>query len=210
MQQSIVLFGDYTYYRKHTAHYKSVRQTTFLRELQSTKARLSIMEQMAAWCSRQGIDASQWLYSLFVNRQWLFAPPLVIGQLTSKKSLEKYKKFNDYKFYNDYQREKILAARCRNNTQFDPNRDVNPSIEKYKLYYKSQNRFDACMDDMTVHTFGYHPKSLVCLDCPIRLECKTKLEAIVNFDIMALRLGFLSSETAQIQARTRAQGYVRR
>lgn len=208
MDQARQLFADYKYYRIHTANIQKLKkEKPYLRELKETPERLKLMAHMAAWCEQRGINPRLWLYSLFVSRRWLFAPKLESSNLISKKHLPKFQRLKDYTFYREYQQ--VQEAANPSPEAFDPNRDISSTAEQAKRYYLSTNSTQTCMSRMKEETFGYHPKSPVCLYCPISAECKTRLEASVTFDIIALRQGKLTSEEARRQALARVQGHGR-
>jgi len=145
-----------------------------------------------------------WLYSLFVSRKWLFAPKLEPSNLLSEKHLPKFQRLKDYSFYRQYQQ--VQEALNPSPDSFDPNRDLSSTAEQAKRYYLAAGNAAECMNRMRDETFGFHPKSTVCCNCPAASECRESLEASVRFDIIALRNGTLSVEEARHQALARMQG----
>jgi hypothetical protein len=67
----------------------------------------------------------------------------------------------------------------------------------------------ACMNGIETETFGYHPKSKICVACPARGECLQRLKERVNFDIEALRSGTITTEEAYRTALGRINGYTK-
>lgn len=79
---------------------------------------------------------------------------------------------------------------------FDPNRDISGTTEAYKRRHLMDGDPQLCMERMSVETFGYHPRSLVCARCPLAQACAGRLQASVNFDILALRRGEITAQQA--------------
>lgn len=207
MQQAQRLFRDYCYYRSYTANIQRIKkQKSYLRDPKSTPARLKLMAQMAKWCEDRGFGPSEWLYSLFAVRRWFFCPKLDHSHLQSEKHIPKYKQFCDYTFYQQRQMEwKSMSAPAL--STFDPNRDLSHTAENSKRVYLAIGQTDECMSRMNAETFGYHPRSSVCARCPAALACLGQLQQSVNFDVLALRRGEITSEQAKSQALSRFQHY---
>ncbi len=70
-------------------------------------------------------------------------------------------------------------------------------LKKRYVMWGNQAR---CMSEMETETFGYHPKSEVCQSCQARHQCAAILQSKVGFDIMALRLGSITTEQARTVA----------
>lgn len=207
MEQAKQLFKDYCYYRSHTANIKRIKQQKpYLRDPKPTPTRLKLMAHMAAWCQARGFSPSEWLYSLFVSRRWLYCPKLDKSHLQSEKHIPRYKQLRDHALYQQRQVE-LEATAAPSLSTFDPNRDLSHTAEDSKRAYLATGQMETCMARMGVETFGYHPKSSVCARCPIASACLAQLQQSVNFDVLALRRGDLTSEEAKDQALSRVQHY---
>lgn len=205
MAQAEVLFGDYLFYKAHTANYKRMRaERPYLRQMKATSARLKLFESMAVWCSVRGLAAREWLCSLFVSRRWLYAPKLERAHLESEKHLRRFPDCADYRMLELRQRQAQPAG-----VGFDPNVDILPAVELLKQQFLKDGRAADCMAGMFSTTYGYHPRSGVCGRCPLAQSCAAQLCAGIPFDILALRRGELSSEAARTQALARVQSYGR-
>lgn len=203
--QARQLFRDYCYYRQYTAHVQKLKEERpYLRDLKETPARLKLFARMAKWCEDQGISPKEWLYSLFVSRRWLFCPKLDQAHLQSKKHIPKFRKLHDYILYRKRQMEQE-SLQAPPPEVFDPNRDLSHTAEDAKNDYVRTGRYELCMEQMAVETFGFHPKSAVCARCLAAKACQGKLVQSVNFDVLALRRGEITSDEAQAKALSRVQ-----
>jgi len=208
------LFYDYSYYRKHTLYLKKIMQEKpFLQSLKPTKQRLELLTKMVEWCGKKNIDPDLWLFSLFVVRRWKYAPRLAESHLLSEKHVEKFGKYKtslqNNAFYRKYLESK-KASEPPDDSNFDPNRDLSSSAEYAKRRYLLFQDSKTCMAQMYTETFGYHPKSMYCVYCPIKQKCCEKLMSLVNFDIVALRLGKITAREAHQKSLNGVQGYGRR
>lgn len=201
------LFDDYRYYRNYTAHtQRRKRERPYLRELKATPQRLKLFTEMAEWCRDHGVEPRQWLYSLFASRKWLFAPKLERSHLCSEKHFPKFQKIIDYAMFTRRQVNQQNLESLSTNS-FDPNRDISQASENAKRRYLFQNDTQSCMSRISDETFGYHPRSTACARCPAQVECRDRLQAMVDFDIQALRRGEMTSEAARNHVLVRAQRY---
>lgn len=204
MESARKLFSDYCYYCRYTVQVQNRRKGRSLRDLKETPARLKLLAHMAKWCGAQGINARSWLYSLFVSRRWMFCPALKSTHLQSKNHLPKYRDLRDFGLY----RQRLLeqaSIPAPAVTTFDPNRDLSHTAEETKAAYLRFGRSVACSAAMVLDTFGYHPRSAVCARCPEAKGCRDRLVQAVDFDVLALRLGEITSVEARTQALNRVQ-----
>lgn len=194
MNGAETLLEDYNDYRFRTHHIQQLRQNG--QNVHSLgRKRLSAFEGLQEWCAEHQVDARRWLCSLFEARRWLFAPPL--NQLKSKKHLKRYSKMDTIPvFRNRIQQERQTRLNTAGEV-FDPNRDLSASAETLKRRYLTLSTYDRCIEKMDDETYGYHPRSTVCQECPAQHTCSTMLQAKVGFDIMALRRGQMTAEQAQ-------------
>jgi hypothetical protein len=200
------LWDDFVYYQSCTGHQQQRRRTNpFIKPLKATVERLRLMDKMKQWCAEKNVPVRQWLYSLFATRRWLFAPQLTPGHLCSENHLIKFATFSDYDFYTDYVQRLAQSQPLEGN--FDPNRDLSHTAEENKRYYVASGRMELCMSQMATETFGFHPKSKICVECSLRVKCAERLQASVRFDIQAVRRGELSAEAAYRQTLTQVFGY---
>jgi len=196
------LFEDYEYYRLFTANYRRLQQKgRVLRKAKKTKARLNQLNRLIDFCKENKVDSRRYLYLLFQVRCWSFAPRwdhlVPSNEKTKDRALARYHAGVVGPEY---------AERIQHNSQnvkpgniFDPNRDINLTLEAMKSRYLADMDTGLCMYLMAV-TLGYHPKSKVCVQCPTAKECESHLQSLVPFDITALRLGKLSVDQAKREA----------
>lgn len=194
------LLADYTFYWLLTGHVRELRaQGRYFRTHKATPARIALFAELIAWCREGGIDPRLWIYTLFRARQWRYPPMLTRGHLMSPAMIDRYK---DLRGLDGYRRH-LLENRGVPRDTYDPNRDVNVTVEARKRYYLETNQLDRCLREM-VETLGFHPASHVCQTCPERVKCRTQLEGFVAFDVIALREGRISAEQAMLQVRRAA------
>lgn len=200
-----ILLRDYNLYRSHTQNIQAIEaaRNFKMRPLTPTTERINALRAMAVWCVQHGVDPRLWLYTLFQSRAWSFPPPFT--NLTPAAHLPRYQKAQHLGLF-----KKVLAidkqkkARAESR-DFDPNRDISPVVEARKASFTRMGLFDECMRETPKSTYGYHPKSPVCLECPIRDACAKKLTASMPFDILALRRGELDLQEARQAARDHYQ-----
>ena len=209
MDQARLLFADYCYYRGHTAHVQNLKQARpYLRDLKETPARLKLFARMAKWCEDQGFNPREWLYSLFVSRRWLFCPKMEPAHLQSVKHIPRYQALDDFGLYRQRLME-LESMAAPSASTYDPNRDLSHTAEETKAAYHRAGQYDQCMAGLFTSTFGYHPKSAACARCPVSGPCCDQLVRSVDFDILALRRGEITSEAARAQALSRVQRYAK-
>jgi hypothetical protein len=136
-----------------------------------------------------------WLHSLFDARHWTYAPPF--PQLRSHKHLQRFKTMRrgSTHFSARVQRESNEAA-VQSHSNYDPNRDVTATVENLKRHYLDSGQPQSCISSLQ-ETLGFHPRSLVCARCPYAQPCAQQLQAMVPFDIQALRRGEITAAHAQ-------------
>ena len=196
------LFEDYLYWRAMTAY---CQVPSFYKQMKLTPAREQLMLKMSDWAVERRIDPRRWLWGLHELRSWRFPPVLSSSHIMSVKIIPKYERLTDdsrfqKKLLEDQHQKDLTKGR-----QFDPNRDVHPTIEGIKRRYLEAGDAGAvrCMSQMYEQTLGYHPISRVCIRCPLWQQCLNRLERTTTFDILALREGRLSADSAQAQAARR-------
>lgn len=196
MSEEERLFGAYNTWRLQTA---SVTSKPFRRTLASKPERLRLMGRMAAWCRERDLDPRLWLYWLFRSRKWMFAPKLEPGVLmtSNPKMIERYRWMVDRKCLDGYRLNRDRPA------AIDPNVDLVGAAEDQKRAHRRHGQSHICMRETPVTTYGFHPKSKTCVECPIANECATNLRRLVGFDIIALREGRMSVAEARGRARER-------
>ncbi|OGO08161.1 MAG: hypothetical protein A2Y61_00315 [Chloroflexi bacterium RBG_13_60_13] len=205
MEQARQLFRDFCFYRQYTAHVQQIKkERPYLRDLKDTPDRLRLFDQMARWCEAREINPREWVYSLFVTRRWLFCPRIEPAHLLSEKHLPRFREISDFGLYRQRQLEQQSIAAPDVHT-FDPNRDLSHTAEETKAAHLRGGQPAACMEAMFIDTFGYHPRSAVCSQCHVVEQCRALLIWSVSFDVLALRLGKITSEQARIQALNKVQ-----
>ncbi len=188
------LLDDYNHYRFQTNNVQKMR-TSGKRIGSLGKKNLPTFESLHEWCTTKGIEPRRWLASLFETRRWLFAPPL--HQLQSPKHLKRYPNVGAISAYRKRLQQERVKRQNVAGEVFDPNRDTSNGAELLKKRYLDFGHPDQCIAATMTETYGYHPKSEQCARCPLRQQCAQQLQASVPFDIMALRLGNITSEQAK-------------
>lgn len=210
MQEAQRLFRDYVLYRNQCSSIQSLKdEGTPVRSPGFTDERRELFEEVIEWCRERHIDPRLWVYCLFVSRRWFRPPPirpmkLARAHFLSTKAIPKYEKFFNSNILDGYT--KHIEAERKAPT-YDPNVDILPLVEAKKERYLKFHAAESCMAKTPEETFGFHPKSEVCKKCPIARRCYDRLCELVDFDILALRLGALTPEQARIevQMKRRAQ-----
>ena len=202
------LWDDFSYYQAQTGNYKKRRKDNpYIKAMKATPERLELMRQMKEWCESRHLPVRQWLFSLFAIRRWLYAPKLALGHICSENHLERFSTFKDYWLYTQRLQELAASTPVSSTGNFDPTRDISHTSEEAKRDYVRSGRTAICRFQMKIETFGYHPKSKICLECIEGNECAEQLKASVQFDIMALRRGDITAEQAYRQAIAQVGGY---
>lgn len=200
------LFDDYLHYRRHTAHYRRVQEERpYLREPKLNPERRKRLQEMLDFCEENDLDPRWWLYSLFHARQWIAAVRwdhlVPRTNKTKVRALDRYRKLNSAPLLEKSMWKKPMEGPS---AVLDVNRDLLVSVENLKRRYREYQLVDRCMDDSRNVTYGFHPKSQVCVECSLAKECESRLRSMFPFDIIALRRGEITSDQAlRIAARDR-------
>lgn len=194
------LFSDYNYYRLFTEHVNIARSNgKWIRYLKETPTRLAALAAMGAWCRDRRYDSRHWLCWLFYRNRWKYARPfhqLVPGsRRTLKSMLAAYGDCGHLPMFERRMRELGHAQQIANGQVYDGNRDLAASTEALKRRYMMFGDPDGCFADQRSN--GFHPKSLVCAQCPLASSCEQKLRAMAVYDIVALRNGEITVEQAK-------------
>lgn len=196
---AVQLFEDWNHWRKQTRQFAVLMQKNewAARELKSTPERLDLFEKMIPWCRARHLEPRLWLMCLFKIRMWTFAPQLTEGSLMSENMIPKAKRQRGLGIL----RTRIQQTnRQAHSNEADPNRDVIHSVEALKFRYANENASARCLDEILEKTMGFHPKSPICLRCPLSGKCALALQAFVCFDVHGLRAGRITAEEAERQA----------
>lgn len=197
IEEARVLFADYNRWRLQTSSIEKKRsEGVFVRTFKETPERLALFQKLALWCRDRGLDPRLWVYLLFRSRAWTFPPPLLENHFLSERMVPKYHKMAD-RALDGYRRH--LRDYYGKNTPFDPNWEISAYSEAMKERYASYGDQDRCVRETVDNTLGFHPKSPVCVVCPARSICLQQLRQLIpEFDILALREGRISPETAKL------------
>lgn len=192
------LLDDFNFWRSRCSAVQKQREQHRVNEVKPTDERLELLAKLDAWCEERRIDSRLWLFMCFRLRRWFYPPLLSEGELLAEKKREDYAQIKGLDAY----RRRVLPQ--SNPRAWDPNRDTAPSVEAKKERLVGAGRAALCMALALEETLGYHPKSAVCVRCPVAPECCARLRAFADFDIMALRQGTITSDQARDEA-TRAR-----
>lgn len=205
------LFGDYCHYRRLTANIRALKNKgARIRDPHLTASHEEALGEMVRFCQQRAIPPRQWLYYLFARRRWLYAPGCDRPSLLSKRAAEGYRSWPDFSGFqkrmaeSSAQREAVSLENV-----FDPNRDLSHSVELLKGALVARGQVDRCLAGMHSQSYGYHPRSHVCQGCPQRFICAERLQRSVNFDILALRRGEITSAQAKLNALVGVNRYAR-
>jgi len=205
------LFGDYCHYRRLTANIRALKNKgARIRDPQLTPGHEEVLGDLVRFCQQRSIPPRQWLYYLFARRRWLYSPGCNRVSLLSVKAAGGYRSWPDFSGFQkriaetSVQRE---AASLEN--VFDPNRDLSHSVELLKGSLVARGQVDRCLAGMHSRSYGYHPRSHVCQVCLQRFLCAEQLQRSVNFDILALRRGEITSAQAKLRALAGVNRYAR-
>lgn len=196
--EAIKLFNDFNFYRTQTGSYAKLSAKHPVRGYKPTEDRLALFAEMIEWCRARDIDPRLWLYSLFRARCWTFPPKLTRGCLLSENMIPKYRKIGENDYLDGY-RSRIQKDLPDSADSWDPNRDLNHTVESLKKRFRDLGKAEVCMQESFARTLGYHPESSICVECPLGMACARQLCDYVTFDIMALRLGKITAAEAKAQ-----------
>lgn len=187
-----LLFSDFNVYRQQTRHADTLRNEGKYgyKFLKPTPERMKLMEDLVRWCRERQIEPRVWMFSLFKGRNWLYPPPMQRGHLMSEKFIPRFQKMKGFGFFRRRQ------SASRKLDDYDPNRDINGTVEALKFRYASAHQQERCLSEMLSKTLGYHPESQVCQGCSKQKQCVVQLQSFLRFDIIALRTGKLSATEA--------------
>lgn len=200
MLSATELFADYNYYRLFTQHVAQYRaRGRMVRYLKETPDRLAALAAMASWCRDRKFDPRHWLCWLFHRNHWKFARPfhqLIPGSKRTEKALLKaYEECGYLSMYDRRIRELNLVRDIAQGELYDGNRDLSSTVEALKRRYAMFGDADGCFGDDRAK--GYHPRSIICAQCPLAAQCERKLRASAAYDIVALRNGQITVEQAK-------------
>lgn len=201
------LLDDFNEYRSRTEYMVRLRKGRPIMGLGRDKAYPMLLD-MDSWCIDHGIDSRRWLYWLFARTNFRFAPKLTCLKPSPKReseSLQKYQTLRDTPYFSSRLYREKAHQRMHAGETFNASRDLSPMAEALKRRYLSAGEPERCIEEMFANrpdshpTWGYHPKSLACVRCPLAQPCAAKLRAAVPaFDPVALRAGQLTLEQAQV------------
>ena len=204
--KAISLFQDFCIYYLQIATVQKLRdQGKFVGKHKLTEERIQLFEELIAWCAERHIDPRLWVYLLYRNRCWAWPIPMSSAKaarphLLSEKAIAKYDKFMEQDRLDSYESYRRRSD-AKRKSPFDPNVDVIPIVEAKKERYVRLGQTQACIQEMRATTFGFHPRSRICSQCPAQMSCRQQLLATVSFDILGLREGRITVEEAKHQVR---------
>ena len=147
------------------------------RTLALTDSKLKSLQEMVEFCCVNQLDPRRWLWVLFANKKWFYAP--TFNALISKKVIDVYNTIDS----STYRNQGIKA----NPDKFNPRVDVTATIESIKNRYQSIGQAKTCFDNIRNETLGFHPKSKVCKFCYYQEECKLEIAKILGNSGMLTR-----------------------
>lgn len=194
------LLGDWNVYSAQTRNtHQRALQGRPTGSRKATSANVKLLTAYIEWCGVRHIEPRLFLYFLFARRKWHFAPKFEAGNLMSDAMAEKYKQDGPRRGTLGFFKRRLRASSLEQAEAeaYDPNRDTTPSVEGLKARLQESGQSERCKAETVVVTMGFHPKSAVCLRCPVRVDCMLELESMVPFPIMALRQGRITAQQAE-------------
>lgn len=206
-----LLFSDYCYYRRQTANSKALRaRGSYVRDPKFTPEREETLADLVTFCREKNLPPRQWLYYLFARRRWLYPPRFDRTNLLSERALAGYTSWPDFSGFQKRITETAAQRQMEGMVdRYDPNRDLSLSVELLKKSLVARGEIDRCLAGIHSQTYGYHPRSHICCHCSQRFACATELQRTVNFDILALRRGEITSAQARASALAGVNRYAR-
>jgi len=191
------LLADWNYYRLQTASYHNnvVVKGFRLKPKKMTPEIHRLLTEMVRWCREHQLEPRLWIFGLFKIRQWAWPPKWEPGHLMSDDAIPKVRKLKGLGFFS--RRRRATAYQQADEDAFDPNRDIDPTIERVKLAFYQKGDHEACRRSIMEKTLGFHPRSSVCGSCPVRAQCWIDLQGFLRFDVLALRTGAMTSREAE-------------
>jgi len=193
MSLASTLLKDFNAYRYATRNIQMLAdQGETIYSFKENKKNMAILDDTIEFCRERSIEPRLWIFSLFKQRKWVFAPRLLPGHLMSETHVPKYRKMQGLGFFR-----KRVSMIDDGIESYDPNRDINVTIEALKKRYASSEQHERCFDELMLRTLGFHPKSATCVVCPFNKKCAVSLQSMMRFDIIALREGRLTAREAE-------------
>lgn len=195
------LLSEYNRLWRRTRHFQALqKQRPYLHDYKANQDRLRLMGQLEVWCRARAIEPKAWLWYLFDRRRWSYPPKLTAKELLADARCGDFRTwdFTGYRAYCHEQPEGVFAP------LYDPNRDVTPAVEMDKARWLREGAPEQCLSRIWSETLGYHPYSRVCALCALAAQCAHALQAGLPFDVLALRRGEISSDTARMQYTARS------
>lgn len=119
-----------------------------------------------------GVDATAWIFACHAALSW--KKPVSMRVLFNPK----YKRVLDELYEQRYREIGTLKGHdvVDESQRFRPFVDLYPGAEHVKRRYQAEGRADRCLAALEV-TYGFHPESEVCPECPLLEECKARTAA---------------------------------
>ncbi len=196
------VWEDFLYYRTFTARAKErFYNGEPIRSLKFTPERKKLFSELVQWCQHKGVEPRLWVYHLHQKRKWTWPPKPQPGDLMSENMLKSFGDMWDTSFYQYRMAQTRKFKRLEAGEVYDPNKDISLTVEATKERYRRSNRVHQCLAEVATTSLGYHPKSSICQACAMASRCTHEVQALVPFDIVALRAGHITAEQAQAAVR---------
>lgn len=187
------LLSDYNYFRAFTGNVGAIRErggrVTYLAP---TVERLAALEAMERWCADHGYSPRLWLALAFDRSRWRYAPQfnqlVPACRASMVKAEARYRMARDIPLLQQRMREVAHEEQVASGAAYDPVEDVTATTEALKRRYVELGHDPRdCMADGD--TLGFHPRSKVCVACPVRIECAERFRITYGPDAWRRRSG---------------------
>lgn len=202
------LLDDFNFYRGHTKSIIQRREQHPVNDWAAKPDRLAMLDDLVTWCQERSLQPRFWIYHLFAARRWRYPPDLKRGHLFSENLTRSYHYQRASQFYTERLEDTAHVRRQAEDQAHDNNLELSVGTETLKRSYAKRQAWQLCMADMQ-ETYGYHPLSKVCQECPVAEPCEAQLRTMFPFDIVAARRGDLKMTSRMAQEmvwRTHAGG----
>lgn len=184
------LYLDYVSWWAATSNTIAVKQVRAHRAPAASPKNLDTLRRMISWCRERAIDPRVWLYLMFAVRAWRFPPQFLDSHLQNEKWKPDYvRRRASLAREERYKQRAVLARATTAPEAFDPRLHLDGEAEARKAKHRLANAAAACMAEMDLLTYGWHPDSASCRVCPIAITCRETLDARIGYPLSLVRTG---------------------
>ena len=189
--RALSLLNEYNEYRRYTKNFQDHAAKHPMRDYKLNPERQQILERLDEWCLKRGLDTRLWIYSRFKIGKWLFAPKfsvLIPSKRNEKKAIAYYQSLEATPLFSQVTHQQIEQQAQLEGRVWNPDLGLNHTVELKKQRYIRLGLAHVCLSNMKTETYGYHPCSKVCMDCPRVYDCAAELRRLYpTYDIVGAR-----------------------